>query len=95
KDIPRELLPLGEDEIDTNEAIGTLLAYVIILQRNAADRFDIHRLVRLVMRNWLSEQGKEEEQVTKTIHRLSKVFPWPDHGNREVWMAQLPHAQAA
>ncbi|OHW99554.1 kinesin light chain, partial [Colletotrichum incanum] len=93
KDIPRALLPPGEDEMDTDEAISTLIAYAFILQRDDADRFDIHRLVRLVMRNWLREQEKEEEQVTETIYWLSEIFPWPDHGNREVWMAYLPHTQ--
>ncbi|GKT48470.1 kinesin light chain [Colletotrichum spaethianum] len=95
KDIPRSLLSPGENEIDTDEAVGTLIAYAFILQRDAADRFDIHRLVRLVMRNWLREQRKEEEQVTETIYWLSKMFPWPHHGNRKLWMSYLPHAQAA
>ncbi|GKT52029.1 kinesin light chain [Colletotrichum spaethianum] len=101
KDIPRALLPPAEDgmdtddEMDTNEAISTLIAYAFILQRDAVDRFDIHRLVRLVMRNWLREQGKEEEQVTETIYWLCERFPWPNHRNRDVWMAYLPHTQAA
>ncbi|GKT67553.1 kinesin light chain [Colletotrichum tofieldiae] len=95
RDIPRDLLPPGDDKMDTDEAIGTLKAYAFILQRGDANRFDIHRLVRLVMRNWLGDQGKQEERVTKTIQRLSQMLAWPDHGNRDVWMAYLPHAQAA
>ncbi|KAK1975039.1 LOW QUALITY PROTEIN: hypothetical protein LZ30DRAFT_754376 [Colletotrichum cereale] len=95
KDIPRALLPPKgdridtDDKIETDEAISTLMAYVFILKRDAVDRFDIHRLVRLVMRNWLRE---EKEQVTETIYWLHKRFPWPDYGNREVWMAYLLHA---
>ncbi|KAK3944179.1 nucleoside phosphorylase domain-containing protein [Diplogelasinospora grovesii] len=81
KDIPTAVLPPGEEEMDRDEAIGTLIAYAFILRREALDRFDVHRLVRLVMRNWLREQEKEEGQ--------------PEHENREVWMAYLPHAQAA
>ncbi|KAI3530692.1 hypothetical protein CABS02_14420 [Colletotrichum abscissum] len=101
KDIPRALLPPEEvemetdDEMNADEAIGTLIAYAFILQRDAADRFDIHRLVRLVMQNWLREQGREEQQVTETIYWLCERFPWPKHENREVWVAYLPHAQAA
>ncbi|KZL87964.1 kinesin light chain [Colletotrichum incanum] len=95
KDIPRELLPPGDDEMETDEAIGTLKAYAFILQRGDENRFDIHRLVRLVMRNWLGKQAKQEEQATKAIYWMSKMFPWPDHRNREIWMAYLPHAQAA
>ncbi|KAK2038272.1 FabD/lysophospholipase-like protein [Colletotrichum somersetense] len=101
KDIPRALLPSEgdgkdtDDEMEVGEAISTLMAYAFVQKRDAVDRFDIHRLVRLVMRNWLREQGREKEQVTETIYWLYKRFPWPDHGNREVWMAYLPHAQAA
>ncbi|KAK1656895.1 hypothetical protein BDP55DRAFT_596875 [Colletotrichum godetiae] len=101
KDIPRALLPPEEDRMDADdemnadEAISTLIAYAFILQRDTADRFDIHRLVRLVMRNWLREQGKEEEQVTETIYWLCERFPWPNHRNKDVWMAYLPHTQAA
>ncbi|KXH58327.1 hypothetical protein CSAL01_13102 [Colletotrichum salicis] len=101
KDILRALLPPEEvkmetdDEMNADEAIGMLIAYAFILQRDTADRFDIHRLVRLVMRNWLREQGREEQQVTETIYWLCERFPWPKHDNREVWVAYLPHAQAA
>ncbi|KAK1973898.1 acyl transferase/acyl hydrolase/lysophospholipase, partial [Colletotrichum cereale] len=95
RDIPRDLLPPGKDEMDTDEAIGTLKAYAFVLQRGDANSFDIHRLVRLVMRNWLRDQGKQGDRVTGTIQRLSEMLPRPDHGNREIWMAYLPHAQAA
>ncbi|KAL0933554.1 uncharacterized protein CTRU02_212517 [Colletotrichum truncatum] len=94
KDIPLALLPPSEDGIDT-EAISMLMAYAFIQERDTEGRIDIHRLVRLVMRNWVREKGEEEEQVTETIYWLSERFPWPDHKNREVWMTYLPHAQAA
>ncbi|GKT57472.1 kinesin light chain [Colletotrichum tofieldiae] len=44
KDIPLELLPLEEDKMATDEALGTLKAYAFIQQREATDRFDIHQL---------------------------------------------------
>ncbi|KAK2052085.1 hypothetical protein LY76DRAFT_484586, partial [Colletotrichum caudatum] len=101
KDIPRALLPPAEDGTDTDgemeadEAISMLIAYAFITKRNVEDRFDIHRLVRLVMRNWLREQEKEEKVITETIHWLCKCFPWPDQQKNEVWIAYQPHMQAA
>nr|XP_036586704.1 uncharacterized protein CTRU02_03292 [Colletotrichum truncatum]KAF6797261.1 hypothetical protein CTRU02_03292 [Colletotrichum truncatum] len=101
KDIPRALLPPSDDSInidsdmDADEAISMLMAYAFIQKRDTANRFDIHRLVRLIMRNWLRERGKEEDEVTETIYWLGKRLPWPDHLNREVWLAYFPHAQAA
>ena len=93
KDIPVSLLPEADDELEMVEAIATLKAYAFIVQRKTADSFDMHRLVRLAMRNWLA--GKEEKCTTRVIQRLNEVFPFPEHENRDVWMKYLPHIQAA
>ncbi|GAB1314018.1 Tetratricopeptide-like helical (Fragment) [Madurella fahalii] len=93
KNIPVSLLPGTDDELETAEAIGTLKAYAFIAQRDGEDSFDMHRLVRLAMRNWLASQ--EEQCMTRVIHRLNELFPFPEHENRDVWMKYLPHMQAA
>ncbi|KAF7549262.1 hypothetical protein G7Z17_g6496 [Cylindrodendrum hubeiense] len=51
KDIPASLLPRGEDDLVVEEAIGTLKGYAFITEREVSSHFDIHRLVRLAMRN--------------------------------------------
>ncbi|KAI9148795.1 kinesin light chain [Paramyrothecium foliicola] len=94
KDIPMALLPSGEHEQDQDEAIGTLTAYAFITKRRAGDRFDIHRLVGLVMRNWLQQRNLATARVTKTIELLGDVFPRPDHENREIWTAYMAHVHA-
>ncbi|KAK8070309.1 hypothetical protein PG994_006925 [Apiospora phragmitis] len=53
KDIPISFLPAAEDEINKNEAINTFQVYAFILDRGILDRFDVYRLVRFVMRNWI------------------------------------------
>ena len=95
KDIPASLLPPADDELEADEAIGTLKAYAFITQREEQDSFDIHRLVRLAMRNWVDEKGEKGVQVTKVIQQVAKMFPFPKHENRNVWIKYLPHAQAA
>ncbi|KAK8009153.1 hypothetical protein PG991_011704 [Apiospora marii] len=99
KDIPVSLLPRQENELERDKAIGTLTAYAFIQQRNAiegvSESFDIHRLVRLVMRNWLREKGEEEEQFTRTICGLAQALPPPTHETRQEWAGYLPHTQAA
>ncbi|KAK8009151.1 hypothetical protein PG991_011702 [Apiospora marii] len=99
KDIPVSLLPQQENKIKRDEAIGTLAAYAFIQQRNVPygmlDRFDIHRLVRLAMRNWLREKGEEEEQFTRTICGLAQALPPPTHETRQEWAGYLPHTEAA
>lgn len=95
KGIPRSLIPQAQDEIEADEAIGTLKAYAFITQREGQNIFDMHRLVRLAMQNWLDEKGEQEKYVTKVIKRLVSIYPFPKHENRDIWIEYLPHAQSA
>jgi len=95
KEIPLSLLPPVDDELEVAEAIGTLKAYAFITEREESSSFDIHRLVRLAMQNWLGEEGEREECITKMIQRLAEAFPFPRHENRDVWTKYLSHAQTA
>ena len=94
KDIPMILLPPA-GKVKTTEAMGTLRAYAFVTERESSS-FDMHRLVRLAMRNWLDENASERGKcITRVIRRLADVFPWPKHENKEIWRKYLPHAQAA
>ncbi|KAH7143372.1 P-loop containing nucleoside triphosphate hydrolase protein [Fusarium sp. MPI-SDFR-AT-0072] len=95
KDIPVSLLPPADDEIDADEAIGTLKAYAFISKRDGSSSFDIHRLVQLSVRNWLEEKGERGAFIKTVIQRLAEAFLSPKHENRGVWMQYLPHAQTA
>lgn len=91
KDIPLSLLPLSTRK-ETVEAIGTLKAYSFVTQREGQDAYDIHRLVRLSMLNWLKQNGEHTEWATKVVRRLENAFPQPKHDNKDEWMRYLPHA---
>ncbi|KEY73924.1 hypothetical protein S7711_07766 [Stachybotrys chartarum IBT 7711] len=95
RDIPISLLPRSEDMMVSDRAISTLISYSFISQCKAPGRYDIHRLVRLIMRNWLDEQREDANQVTATIRQLSMIFPRPRYNNRDIWTSYLPHAQSA
>nr|CDP26075.1 Putative kinesin light chain [Podospora anserina S mat+] len=92
KDIPQSLLPPA-GRLRTVDAIGTLKAYAFISQRKEPDTYDIHRLVQISMLRWLAQKGERKEWTAKVLQRLDNVFPYPDHGNKEVWMSYLPHTQ--
>ncbi|RYP57001.1 hypothetical protein DL770_010782 [Monosporascus sp. CRB-9-2] len=94
KDIQISLLPSGEDELEANEAIGTLKGYAFILDRENPDSFDIHRLVRLAMRNWLQEKGEWQEWTVHVIQQLTDKYPFPEHENRMYEEAEQMHRQA-
>jgi len=93
KDIPLALLP-PEDEVEVDEAIGILKAYAFLTEREQAS-YDMHRLVRLAMRNWLEENGELKDQASFTLQRLYQVFPYPKYENRDMWLRHLPHTLAA
>ncbi|KAK3938097.1 kinesin light chain [Diplogelasinospora grovesii] len=84
---------ISEKEIP--KAIGTLKAYAFITERAGQESYDIHRLVRLAMRNWLAENGELKACTTTVMQQLDEVFPFPTHESRAVCMRYLPHTLAA
>ncbi|KAI1382616.1 uncharacterized protein F4822DRAFT_100890 [Hypoxylon trugodes] len=93
KDVPTSLLPPGEDELESDEAIGILKGYAFVIERKEPDSFDIHRLVRLAMRNWLQTNGEWQKWAIDAIQHLTDKYPFPMHENRSIWMRYLPHGQ--
>ncbi|KAI0895108.1 hypothetical protein F4806DRAFT_469907 [Annulohypoxylon nitens] len=93
KDIPLSLLPKAS-KLQIAEAIGTLKSYAFIVKRSDHDSFDMHRLVRLAMRNWLQTNGEWHERATNVLQCVKEEYPWPKHENRSIWTKYLPHAQA-
>ncbi|KAK7998309.1 hypothetical protein PG989_006349 [Apiospora arundinis] len=98
KEIPAALFP-GEDELDRDEAVSVLKGYGFITERETTEAFgeafDIHRLVRLAMQNWIKEKGEKIDWATKSFRQLDYCFPLPTHQNKDVWIKLMSHAQAA
>jgi tetratricopeptide (TPR) repeat protein len=101
KAIPRSLLPSVQPEERMEEAIGTLCRYSVLARRENDDRekeegeeewYDIHRLVHLATRIWISQVGDMAEVVEKAVRHVAGIFPSDDHANHVVWRAYLPHA---
>ncbi|KAI1178130.1 P-loop containing nucleoside triphosphate hydrolase protein [Nemania sp. FL0916] len=59
KNIPKSILPMGDDRLAADEAFGTLLAYAFVTERTGTNCFDVHRLVRLATRNWIADNGEQ------------------------------------
>lgn len=97
KSIPSSLLPRedDEDEMELDEAIGVLRAYSFITECAEPNTFDMHRLVRLAIRNWLENEGRAIEYWAVVLRRLAAVFPLPTRKNKAIWLGYLPHSQAA
>ena len=93
--IPTSLLPL-DNAISSTKALGMLQAFSLISkaseQKQEDQFFDIHRLVRLAMRNWLSINREFQLWVRKSVMIMSEQFPTGDVKNGNICRTYLPHA---
>ncbi|KAJ1325265.1 protein SERAC1 [Microdochium nivale] len=92
KAIPKSMLPIpcGSAEMLTN-IIGTLLGYAF-LTKGDADVYDMHSLVHLAVRSWVSRERLSDEATRASLthlHRLVKL-----EGGTLAWAvatAYMPH----
>ncbi|PKK40797.1 hypothetical protein CI102_15352 [Trichoderma harzianum] len=95
KDTPKRLLP-PSNKLYVYDAIGTLKAYGFISEREGGDAYDMHRLVRLVMQNWMREnKGELQTHITKVMQRFDAEVPVPLFSNKDKWARYLPHMTMA
>ncbi|KAK5054665.1 hypothetical protein LTR84_001557 [Exophiala bonariae] len=97
KSIPQSILPTLSSTRNKEEALGVLKAYSFLRVQNDDDRsirlFDMHRLVRLAMRNWLRTQNLLQTSIKEAITHVKHIFPADVVDNRELRSLFLPHAQ--
>ena len=100
QNIPEILLPHGKDAISFNKAIGTLEAFSFISTRTATPSslqqfrlFDLHRLVRLAIRNWLDMNSTLDQQTAQMQKILVSWCSKTESSQKfELSHLLLPHA---
>lgn len=92
QNIPKTLLSSEKKEVELEKALGTLKGFSLITVEQSHQAFNMHRLVYLFTRNWLSMNKELDSWTGKALVLLSKAFPEGTDENREIWMAYLPHA---
>ncbi|KAJ8106343.1 hypothetical protein ONZ43_g7097 [Nemania bipapillata] len=93
KAIPLALLPVAPG-VKMAEAMNMLKSYAFIAECDTPDTFDVHPLVRLVMRDLLQQRGEWVELSITAAQRIAKEYPSPKSENKDTWVKYLPHAQA-
>ena len=89
--IPYSILPTAHPEALLADGIGTLCSYSFLEKRDYGKKLDMHRLVHLATRTWISQNGREAETRNAALKHLSEAFPSNDYTNREIWRDYLPH----
>jgi tetratricopeptide (TPR) repeat protein len=104
KSIPHSLMPRVQPEERMEQAIGTLCGYCFLSLRDydvkedeegkegKEEWYDMHRLVHLATRIWISQYGDPKEMAEKAVRRIAAIFPHSKYANRAVWRGYLPHA---
>ncbi|QYS99511.1 hypothetical protein H0G86_006637 [Trichoderma simmonsii] len=101
QDIPAEFLshyggqagdgvPRGEMEL--TEALGILKAFSFVTETSGS--FDMHRLVQLVTRKWLTSRGTISRFSSEALLIVSNMYPRGEYETRTKCAAYLSHANA-
>jgi Tfp pilus assembly protein PilF len=95
--IPSRLLKQENDDmLSFIESRAILINFSLIRWNKIADSYELHRLVHMVIRSWVHEQGrkKEDEVAEDALKNISSAFPeaildkWTDCA------ALVPHSRA-
>jgi tetratricopeptide (TPR) repeat protein len=96
--IPQSLLPPGDSPLQHTKAIGTLKGYTFITERQQSLPglegevfFDMHRLVHMMLAQWLDGHDERKAWITKAANRLEEVVPYGGHEKKDSWTTYLPH----
>ena len=97
KNIPQSLLPVSASDVDLLEAIGVLIGYSFVRRHNRSASseqiYDLHRLVQIAARNWLTITKSITHWKNLCIKRTDQIFPIVDQDHKEIWTMYLPHAR--
>lgn len=98
QNIPDFLLPQSEDAISFNKAIGTLRAFSFISTKKLSPGpvqpyrlFDLHRLVRLAVRNWLKVNNTLSQRTAQVLKILGLMCSEDDSEKFEISSLILQH----
>jgi tetratricopeptide (TPR) repeat protein len=98
--IPLSLLPHEGSPVQQTRAVGSLIGYAFITERqktgdeHSGDRFfDMHRLVHMASIGWLNEHGERVNWINSAVARLEELIPIGGHmEKKEFWSMYLSHA---
>ncbi|KAL7912616.1 hypothetical protein GGI35DRAFT_440713 [Trichoderma velutinum] len=82
-----------QSEIDLTEALGILKAFSFVTEGTSGS-FDMHRLVQLVTRKWLTNQGMISRFGGEALMTVSEMYPFGTYETRATCAALLSHANA-
>jgi len=80
-----------EGEMQLVKALGVLKAFSFITE-DKDHSFNMHRLVQLVTRKWLSKKDRMHQFAEQALLVVSHNYPYGDYENQAICSAYLPQA---
>lgn len=87
--IPRAILPTGRSNEELSDALQTLQDYGILIPRGDWT-YDMHGLVHIALRIWISEKG-DGNAIPDTMKHLKFVFSAKNDNLEQHWRQIVPH----
>jgi hypothetical protein len=91
-DIPQSLLPPRGSLVQQVKALGTLVGYAFITERQQTVQeldkerfFDMHRLVHMASAWWLDGHDERATWAGRALARLEELVPHGGHERKATW----------
>ncbi|KAL4805292.1 purine and uridine phosphorylase [Aspergillus unguis] len=93
-DIPDRFLPSKTSEKEKLDALGLLGAFSFVTANHETGSSTMHRLVRLVTRNWMRQNEQFDEYLAKAANGVWEAMPRRNEDKRLLRQTYLPHAMS-
>lgn len=95
KNIPYDMLEQTAEGVDVEDVIDRLVEYSFVTKLSDQGSVDIHQLVQLAMKNWLSRKQELNTGATSAINDLLASLPFPTPQSEKKWRERIRHAEEA
>ncbi|RYP27921.1 hypothetical protein DL767_007448 [Monosporascus sp. MG133] len=82
-----------DGRIELVKAVGVLKAFSFMSEEKGGN-LNMHRLVQLVTRKWLTKEGTAGRYDREALLTVSEMYPFGNFETRAICSAYLPHANA-
>jgi hypothetical protein len=84
----------GNGLLELEKALSILKAFSFVSKGQVDESLSVHRLIQLVVRKWLIENGTSQEFAGKALLAVSDLYPYGSYENRRICGDYLPYAYA-
>ncbi|KAJ3534742.1 hypothetical protein NM208_g7416 [Fusarium decemcellulare] len=89
--IPMSILPNTGTTLQLRAALGILMAFNFLSEREDDETYDMHSLVHLATRAWKEQANEMGEALRSATVHVQRIAPHSKWQTRHLWRRYLPH----